>query len=204
MENQSVLWFADFTRTHDDEMIDDIIADLDERFDKAFGNLKNQFTRIRTGRASVALLDGVTVEYYGVPTPVSQVATVKAPEARLITVVPWEKSLVGEIEKAIHKADLGVSPSNDGNMIRLPIPPLSGERRTELARNAKKLAEDARIAVRAARRDANEMLKSLQKDGDISEDELRRHLQTVQDGTDKAVGKVDGMLGEKEAEILEV
>ena len=185
-------------------MIDDIIADLDERFDKAFGNLKNQFTRIRTGRASVALLDGVTVEYYGVPTPVSQVATVKAPEARLITVVPWEKSLVSEIEKAIHKADLGVSPSNDGNMIRLPIPPLSGERRTELARMAKKLAEDGRIAVRAARRDANDMLKSLQKDGDISEDDLRGHLQSVQDGTDKAVAKVDTMLGEKEAEILEV
>lgn len=186
------------------EMIDDITADLDERFEKAFGNLKNQFTRIRTGRASVALLDGVTVEYYGVPTPVSQVATVKAPEARLITVVPWEKSLVGAIEKAIHKADLGVSPSNDGNMIRLPIPPLSGERRTELAKSAKKIAEDARIAVRAARRDANDMLKSLQKDGDITEDDLRKHLQTVQDSTDKAVGTVDGMLAEKEGEILDV
>ncbi len=186
------------------EMIDDITADLDERFEKAFGNLKNQFTRIRTGRASVALLDGVTVEYYGVPTPVSQVATVKAPEARLITVVPWEKSLVGEIEKAIHKADLGVSPSNDGNMIRLPIPPLSGERRKELAKSAKKIAEDARIAVRAARRDANEMLKSLQKDGDITEDDLHKNLQVVQDRTDKAVGTIDGMLAEKEGEILDV
>lgn len=185
-------------------MIEDILTDLDERFEKAFANLKQQFVRIRTGRASVALLDGVNVEYYGVPTPVSQVATVKAPEPRLITVVPWEKSLIGEIEKAIHKADLGVAPSNDGNMIRLPIPPLSGERRAELARTAKKLAEDGRIAVRAARRDANEMLKSLQKDGDISEDELRRNLQSVQEATDKAIGTVDSMLSEKEAEILEV
>lgn len=185
-------------------MIEDILTDLSERFDKAFANLRQQFTRIRTGRASTALLDGVTVEYYGVPTPVSQVATVKVPEPRLLTVVPWEKSLIGEIEKAIHKADLGVAPSNDGNMIRLPIPALSGERRTELARTAKKLTEDARIALRAARRDANDMLKSLQKDGDISEDDLRRHLQSVQDATDKAVGTVDGMLAEKEAEILEV
>ncbi|MFT6399391.1 MAG: ribosome recycling factor [Bradymonadia bacterium] len=185
-------------------MIDDITADLDERFEKAFGNLKNQFTRIRTGRASVALLDGVTVEYYGVPTPISQVATVKAPEARLITVVPWEKSLLGMIEKAIHKADLGVSPSSDGNIIRLPIPPLSGERRQELAKSAKKIAEDSRIAVRAARRDSNDMLKALQKDGDISEDDLHKHLQLVQDRTDTAIGKVDGMLADKEGEILEV
>lgn len=185
-------------------MFDEIELELKEHFDGAFAALKRDFVRIRTGRANAALLDGVTVDYYGVQTPITQVATVKVPEARLITVVPWEKNLVGDVERAIHKADLGVTPSNDGAIIRLPIPPLSGERRQELARQAKKLAEDARISVRSARRDANDMLKSLQKDGDITEDELHRFLASVQDSTDKAIATVDKILAEKEQEILEV
>ncbi len=185
-------------------MFDEIELELNERFDGAFAALKRDFVRIRTGRANAALLDGVMVEYYGAPTPIAQVATVKVPEARMITVAPWEKGLLGEVERAIHKADLGVTPSNDGSIIRLPIPPLSGERRQELAKQAKKLAEEARISVRAARRDANDMLKQMQKDGDISEDDLHRFLANVQEGTDKAIARVEKMLGEKEQEILEV
>ena len=185
-------------------MFDDIEAELMERFENAYAALKRDFSRVRTGRASTALLDGVMVEYYGTPTPISQVATIKVPEARLITVAPWERNLVGEIERAIHKADLGVTPNNDGSIIRLPIPPLTGERRQELAKVVRKHGEDARVAIRAARRDANDMLKSLQKDGDITEDELHRYLARIQDATDKAVGTVDKLIHDKEQEILEV
>ncbi len=185
-------------------MFDDIRTDMDERFDKAHANLKREFGRIRTGRANASLLDGITVEYYGVQTPINQVASVKVPEPRMITISAWEKTMLGEIERAILKADLGLNPNNDGTIIRLPIPPLSGERRQELARHAKKLGEEARIAVRAARRDANDMLKEFQKEGEITEDDLHRHLATVQDLTDKAIGRVDGTLAEKEKEILEV
>ncbi|MCB9507378.1 MAG: ribosome recycling factor [Myxococcales bacterium] len=185
-------------------MFEEIAADLAERFEKAAASLKRDFARIRTGRASASLLDGVAVDYYGVQTPVTQVATVKIPEPRLITVSPWEKSLLGAIEKAIMKADLGVTPNNDGTIIRLPIPPLTGERRQELAKAAKKIAEDARIAVRNARRDANDMLKDLQKDGELTEDDLRRDLTKVQELTDKAIAHVDALLAEKEQEILEV
>ena len=185
-------------------MFDDIAAELDERFESAFTRLKKEFQRIRTGRASTALLDGVTVPYYGAPTPLTQVATVKIPEPRMLTIAPWEKNLLGDIERAIHKADLGLTPNNDGSIIRLTIPPLSGERRQELARQAKKLAEDARIAVRAARRDANEMLKAFQKDGELTEDDLHRDLARVQTKTDTAISQVDEILSEKEKEILEV
>lgn len=185
-------------------MFDEIELDLADRFDKTYAQLKREFTRIRTGRANASLLEGVVVEYYGTPTPINQVATIKVPEPRLITIAPWERSLIGEIERALYKAELGVNPNNDGSIIRLPIPPLSGERRQELAKVAKKHAEDARIQVRAARRDANDMLKSMQKDGDITEDELHRFLAKVQDSTDKAIAKVDEMLAEKEQEILEV
>ena len=185
-------------------MFDDVESELMEHFAKAFASLKRDFQRIRTGRASAALLEGVMVEYYGSATPIAQVATIKVPEPRMITVAPWEKGLVSEIERAIHKADLGVTPSNDGAIIRLPIPPLSGERRAELAKVAKKHAEDARISVRSARRDANAMLKMMQKDGDITEDDLHRFLAKVQEQTDKAIATVDGQLADKEREILEV
>jgi len=185
-------------------MFNEIAEDLHERFEKATAALKRDFARIRTGRANASLLDGIVVEYYGVATPIGQVATIKVPEPRLITVSPWEKSLLGEIERAIHKADIGVTPSNDGIVIRLPIPPLTGERRQEFVKQARKLAEDARVAVRNARRDANDMLKDLEKSGEITEDDLRRHLTKVQELTDKAIAQVDGVLAEKEQEILEV
>lgn len=185
-------------------MFDEIELEMSERFDNALNALKRDFTRIRTGRANAALLEGVQVEYYGAMTPINQVATIKVPEPRLITVAPWERNLLGEIERAIHKADLGVTPNNDGSIIRLPIPPLSGERRQELAKVARKHAEDARIQIRGARRDANDMLKSLQKDGDLTEDDLHRDLAKVQVATDKAIAKIDALLGEKEQEILEV
>lgn len=185
-------------------MMDLIESELQERFDAALTRLKKEFTRIRTGRANVNLLDGVTVPYYGTPTPLTQVATVKIPEPRMITIAPWEKSMLGEIEKAIHTANLGVSPNNDGSIIRLSIPPLTGERREELARQARKIAEDARIGVRNARRDANEQVKAFQKDGEMTEDEMHRNLARVQALTDTATGQVDETLAEKEKEILEV
>lgn len=185
-------------------MLDDIYTDLQDGFDGAYTRLGRELGRIRTGRANAGLLEGVTVEYYGTPTPITQVATVKVPEPRLITIVPWEKNLLGTIEKAIFGSDIGLTPNNDGSMIRLAIPPLTGERRAELAKQARKCGEDAKVAVRNARRDANEMVKSLEKDGDISEDEMHRALAKVQDLTDKAVAKVDAIVDKKEKEITEV
>lgn len=185
-------------------MVEDIFELLNESFESAFGRLNKDLQRIRTGRANAALLDNLRVDYYGEPTPVSQVASIKVPEPRLITITPWEKSLLGAIEKAIYASDLGLTPNNDGTLIRLSIPPLTGDRRNELAKQARKLAEDAKILVRNARRDANDELKRLEKDKEISEDELHRHTAKVQDLTDKAVAKVDDVVGKKEKEILEV
>ncbi|MBU6161913.1 MAG: ribosome recycling factor [Myxococcales bacterium] len=185
-------------------MIDDIINDLKDGFDKAYTKLTRELGRIRTGRASANMLDEIRVDYYGSPTPLSQVATIKVPEPRMITISPWDRSVMKDIEKAILASDLGLNPNNDGTLIRLVVPPLTGERRTELVKTAKKVAEDARVAVRGARRDANEMLKSLEKDGDISEDDLHRSLTRVQELTDKAIEHVDGLVARKEAEILEV
>ncbi len=185
-------------------MFDDIKQDLEERFDAAHQHLAKELSRIRTGRASANLLDEVRVDYYGSATPVNQVATVKVPEPRMITITPWEKNMLAPIERAINGANIGLTPNNDGNMIRLSIPPLTGERRAELAKQARKFGEEAKIAVRGARRDANDMLKSLQKDGDMSEDEMHGHINTVQELTDKAVARVDEIVTTKEQEILEV
>lgn len=185
-------------------MIDDIMTDLEERFDKARQALGRELSKIRTGRANPAILDRVRVEYYGTPTPLNQVAAIKAPEPRLLTIAPFDRSLLGPIEKAIHASDLGLNPNNDGNIIRLPIPALTGERRDELARQARKFGEEARIAVRNARRDANDMLKALQKDGDISEDEMHTAMGGVQTATDKAIAAIDTTISEKEKQITEV
>lgn len=185
-------------------MIDDIMTDLEERFDKARQALARELSKIRTGRANPAILDRVRVEYYGTPTPLNQVAAIKAPEPRLLTISPFDRTLLGPIEKAIHASDLGLNPNNDGNIIRLPIPALTGERRDELARQARKFGEEARIAVRNARRDANDMLKALQKDGDISEDEMHTAMGNVQTATDKAVSAIDATIAEKEKQITEV
>lgn len=185
-------------------MIDEILEELKSQFDGAQQRLARDLTRIRTGRANPTMLDGIRIDYYGMPTPLTQLATIKVPEPRMITITPWEKNLLGAIEKAIYGSDLGLTPNNDGAMIRLSFPPLTGERRQELAKQARKLGEDAKIAVRNARRDANDMIKSLQKDGEFSEDDAHRHTDRVQQLTDKAVAAVDETVARKEAEIMEV
>lgn len=185
-------------------MIDEVYEELNESFEAATNRLRRELAKIRTGRANPGVLENVMVDYYGQPTPVTQAATVKVPEPRLITITPWDKGLIGAIERAINMAELGLAPNNDGSMIRLPIPALTQERRQDLAKQARKLAEDARIAVRNARRDANEMIKSLEKDKEISEDEMHRAMAKVQEQTDEASAKIEKVVEDKEAEILEV
>jgi ribosome recycling factor len=185
-------------------MINDILQDLNANFDKAFESLRRDLMRVRTGRANVHLLDGIRVNYYGQPTPLSQVANVQAPEARLITIKPWDTSVLKDIERAILGSDLNLNPANDGNMIRLSIPPLTEERRKDLVKQVRAYGEETKVAIRNHRRDANTMLKDGQKDGDITEDDLNKALKEVQTRTDAAIAKVDSIIGEKEKELLEV
>lgn len=185
-------------------MLNDIQNDARENMEKAIEALRKQLAVIRAGRASAGMLDGVRVDYYGSATPLNQVAQVTTPDARLILVKPYEKSLLKEIEKAIVEANLGLTPANDGEVIRVPIPPLSEERRREYVKAAKARCEDAKVAIRNSRRDANELLKAATKDGDISEDDEKRGLKAVQDLTDEYVKKIDELLAKKEAEIMEV
>ncbi len=185
-------------------MIDEVLKEARSGMDKAIKALKKEMTKVRTGRASTALLDDVKVEYYGVPTPLSQVATLSAPEARLITVQPWEKNLLPAIEKAIFKADIGLTPSSDGQLIRLPVPALTEERRLEMVKLIKRMAEDARISVRNARRDANENLKMLEKEKEITEDEQKRGEKDVQQLTDEYISNIEVVIQSKERELLEV
>ena len=185
-------------------MINDVQKDLQVNLDKAIEALKKDLGKVRTGRASVSILDGMRVDYYGTPTPLNQVASLNVPDPRLITIKPWERSLIPEIEKTIRASQLGLNPSSDGEIVRLPMPPLTEERRRELVKMVKKMAEDAKVALRGARRDANEMLKELQKTRDITEDDEKRGLKKVQEATDAAVAKVDEIVVKKETEILEV
>jgi ribosome recycling factor len=171
---------------------------------KAVENTQRELASIRSSRATTSLLDIVRVDAYGQQMPLNQVATVAAPEARLLTVQPWDRSLVGAVEKAILTSDLGLNPSNDGTLIRIPLPPLTEERRKELVKMVKKMAEESKVALRGARREANEMLKEFQKDKEITEDEEKQGLKKVQDATDAAVVKVDEIVAKKEKEILEV
>lgn len=166
--------------------------------------LRRDLASIRTGRATLALLDGITVDYYGNQTPLNQVATLTVPEPRLITIQPWEQRLISEIEKAIMKSDLGLTPTNDGKVIRLAIPPLTEERRKELVKVVKKRAEEARVALRNIRRDILEDIKKMQKERSLSEDEIKRWNEEVQKITDSYIKKVDEMLAHKEKEIMEV
>ncbi|MCG0314855.1 MAG: ribosome recycling factor [Calditerricola sp.] len=179
-----------------------ILKNAEERMKKAIDVLKKELASLRAGRATPALLDRVMVEYYGTPTPVNQLATISAPEPRLLVIQPWDKSVIGEIEKAIQKSDLGLTPMNDGNVIRIAIPPLTEERRAELAKVVKKHGEEAKVAIRNIRRDANDELKGLEKDGQISEDELRRHQESVQKLTDKYTAEVEAVVEAKEKEIF--
>ncbi len=172
--------------------------------EKALEHLKRDLSGLRTGRASVALLDNIRVDYYGTMTPLKQVASVSTPEARLITVQPWDTKLIKEIEKALATSDLGVNPSNDGKLIRVPLPPLTEERRKELTKIAKKHGEETKVGIRSVRRECNEELKKLQKDGKLSEDDLRRSETEIQKLTDQYIEKIDHVLKKKEEEILEV
>lgn len=186
-------------------MVNDVIKDLQSGFDKALESFKRDLGKVRTGRANIAMLDGVKVEYYGTMTPLNQVANLSVPDARLITIKPWEKSLIPTIEKAIKaQSDLGLNPTSDGELVRIPIPPLTQERRKDLVKMVKKLAEEAKVALRNVRREANETLKEFTDSGDIAEDDERKGLKQVQDLTDKVIAQVDDIVGKKEKEILEV
>lgn len=185
-------------------MVNEVLSEAKTAMDKAVKALKKEMSKVRTGRASTSLLDDVMVEYYGVPTPLSQVATLSTPEARLITVQPWEKNLIPDIEKAIFKADIGLTPSSDGQLIRLPVPALTEERRREMVKIIKRMAEDAKISVRNARRDANENLKMLEKEKEITEDDLKRSEKDVQQLTDEFVSTIDEVVQNKEEEVMAV
>ncbi|HET6516265.1 MAG TPA: ribosome recycling factor [Thermodesulfovibrionales bacterium] len=175
-----------------------------DRMDGALEALKKDFASIRTGRASLALLDGIMVDYYGTATPLQQVASLSVPDPRQIAIQPWEQRIIPEIEKAVMKSDLGLTPSNDGRMIRIMIPPLTEERRKQLVKVVKKRAEEAKIAVRSIRRDTNEELKRLEKDQHLSEDDVKKFHDEIQRMTDSFIVKVDEVLKHKENEIMEV
>jgi ribosome recycling factor len=184
-------------------MKDEILSECREGMDKSIEALKKEFNRIRTGRASTALLDGVKVNCYDTQMPLDQVASLSVPESRLITIKPWDQSIMGEIEKSILKSELGLTPMNDGKMIRIPIPPLTETRRKELVKVAKKIAEEGKIAIRNHRRESNELLKELKNEKEISEDEFFRAQEEVQKITDEYIKKVDQVTAEKEKEIME-
>lgn len=186
------------------EMIKEVCQDAEVRMQKVVEQAKKDFGSIRTGRANPAILDRVVVDCYGSQMPLNQVANVSAPEPRMILVQPWDKTILGEVEKAILKADLGFNPANDGNVIRLAIPQLTEERRREYVKLLKKDAEEKRIAVRGVRRDANEKLKKMEKNGEITEDEQKKGLDEVQKLTDKYIAEIDQLMANKEQEIMEV
>jgi len=185
-------------------MLNDIYADARDRMDKALDSLERDFRRLRTGRASVSLVDGIRAEYYGTPTQLNQLATVTIPDPRTIMIQPWDTSIIGDVEKSILKSELGLTPMNDGKVIRINIPPLTTERRRELVKVVKKMAEEAKVAVRNIRRDANEMIKDLKKDKEISEDEQFRAQEEMQKITDESIKRIDAAYSVKEKEILEI
>jgi len=185
-------------------MVNDILKDLEGGIAKANDALKKELAKVRTGRANLALLDGVRVDYYGTPTPLNQVASCSTPDARLIVIKPWEKKLCPAIEDAVRKAELGVNPQSDGELVRIPIPALTEERRRDLTKVVKRMGEDAKVAIRNVRRDANEMLKEYEASGEITEDDAKNGTKKVQDAVDKAVASVDDVITKKEAEIMAV
>ncbi|MDD2283239.1 MAG: ribosome recycling factor [Eubacteriales bacterium] len=185
-------------------MFDEIYSDAKGRMAKAIDALKTDFNSVRAGRANPALLDRLTVEYYGVVTPVKQMANISAPDPRTLVIQPWDKTAIPEIEKAVLKSGLGLTPNSDGTLIRLAIPQLTQERRVELVKLVRKKTEESKVAIRNIRRDANELIKSLQKDGEISEDDERRHQDEIQKLTDQYTKLADEQLSFKEAEIMDV
>lgn len=177
------------------------LEETKERMDASIDSLKKDLSRLRTGKANISLLDGITVPYYGTPTPLNQVANISAPEPRLLTIQPWDKSIIAEIEKAIQKSDIGITPSNDGALIRLPLPQLTQEVREDLAKQAKKRGEDAKISVRNIRRDTNDHIK---KEKDMPEDEAKGLQDDVQKFTDEAIKEIDRIVADKEKDIMEI
>ncbi len=184
-------------------MLDEILSELRSDMLKSTEALKKDFNRIRTGRASTSLLDGIRVEAYEARMPLDQVATISVPESRLLVIQPWDQTILGSVEKSILKSDLGLTPMNDGKIIRISIPPLTEERRKELAKLARKIAEDNKISIRNHRRDANDMLKELKNDKEISEDAMHKTFSEVQKVTDEFIKKIDEITTEKEKEIIE-
>ena len=185
-------------------MSKEVLATAKEKMTKAEESLRRELGQIRAGRANASLLDRIQVEYYGAPTPANQLASINIPEARVLMITPFDKNSIADIEKAIQMSDIGISPTNDGNVIRLVIPQLTEERRKELAKDVKKEAENSKVAVRNVRRDAMDELKKAQKNGDITEDELRSFEKDVQKLTDDSIKNIDAITAEKEQELLEV
>ena len=185
-------------------MSKEVLATAKEKMTKAEESLRRELGQIRAGRANASLLDRIQVEYYGAPTPVNQLASINIPEARVLMITPFDKNSIADIEKAIQMSDIGISPTNDGNVIRLVIPQLTEERRKELAKDVKKEAENSKVVVRNVRRDAMDELKKAQKNGDITEDELRSFEKDVQKLTDDSIKNIDAITAEKEQELLEV
>jgi len=185
-------------------MLEDVYKDTEIQMQKTVDSLTRDYAGIRTGRASIGLLDGITVEYYGTQTPLNQVATLSVPESSLIVIQPWDTTVIKAVEKAILRSDLGITPANDGKVIRLGIPPLTEERRKQLAKLAKKKAEEKKIAIRQVRRESNDMLKSLEKEKEITEDDRHGGQDRIQKITDTFIKKIDAVAAKKEQEILEI
>ncbi len=185
-------------------MVNDLIEEMKRDMSKSIDSMKQSLVKVRTGRASIGIMDGIMVDYYGTMTPMNQLATMAVPEPRLITIQPWDKGALSSIEKAIMKSELGLTPTNDGKIIRVPIPPLNEERRKDLVKMVKKTAEVFRIEIRNHRRDANSLLKDLEKDKEINKDELKSSQDKVQEITNDYIKRIDSMLSEKEKEIMEV
>jgi ribosome recycling factor len=183
---------------------EDVLADLKKEMEGTVTAMRRELARTRTGRASTALLEGIVVEYYGARTPLNQLATLSAPEPRLLVIQPYDRGAINEIERAILQSDLGLMPQNDGKLVRVPIPELTEQRRKDLVKHVRKVAEDFRVSVRSHRRDANDMLKELQKDGEITEDDLRRGHDKTQELTKDYTDRLDKVLKAKEDEIMEV
>jgi ribosome recycling factor len=185
-------------------MLEDVIKELRSGIDKSVEALRRDLTRVRTGRAHAGMLDAVRIDYYGVPTPLAQMATVSVPEPRLITIKPWEKGQVKAVEKALRESDLGLNPQVDGDLIRIPIPALTEERRKEMVKLSRKYSEEAKVAIRKHRRDANEMVDTLDQGGDVSGDDAERAKKKVEDIVAEGIKQVDVIVAAKEKDILEV
>ena len=185
-------------------MITEIKNTLDKNMNSALESLQKQLVKVRTGRANPSVLDGVKIEYYGAPTPINQMGQMSTPEARLLQIQPFDRQMIGEIEKAILAANLGLTPSNDGNLIRIPFPALTEERRKDLVKDVKKLGEDAKISIRNSRRDQNDLVKKTEKSKEISEDDSKKFQSEIQQVTDKFIKKVDDLISVKEKELLSI